>query len=401
MSSKKKQQQHKDTTAATSTPAAETKAQPKENGSKVQRDNEAPAQKENGSSGHADISFLPVFVQRVTPNMFSSLFSTAMGYYETSKVKFPKIAEAENNLIKLSSPVIEKVKPAINGLDQFGCKQLDKIETQVSNSKKKIEESIYKPAEQAIDSTRTFVYNNIVNTKPINQALVITEYAVDNILPSSNKKTAEEPVPSDTLDVNARFTRLRSKTMDKLKSLQPYSEEKLKSLTHSVSLIEYASKYIDVNHTVEEVKEFTHAPIQKSSQYVKTSVNYVLSSKVTQSVESIAIDGYHRATKIAETVYDSTPVQKGRHIVQDGFNYVRSSKVSQSVESVAKDGIHKAVTVGQSAISYIPKPVLDKVENTYTVIIDNVPYAQKTVSTLQYYLSPLINNNSGPSPSDE
>jgi len=290
-----------------------------------------------------DISFLPVFVQRVTPSVVSSFLSTAMGYYETSKAKYPQIAAAENNLIKLSSPVIEKVKPAINGLDQFGCKQLDKFETQVNISKKKIDTSIYKPAEQALESTKTFVYNNILNTKPINQVLEITEYAVDKVLPSSNKKTGEEPISTGTLDANVRFTRLRSKTMDKLKSLIPISEEKLKSLTHSNSLMEYASKYIDVNHTVEEVKEFAHAPIQKSKEYVITSVNYV-----------------------------------------------RSSKVTQSVESVAKEGIHKAVTVGQSAISFIPKPVLDKVENTYSVIIIKVPYAKEAISTVQSYLAPLM-----------
>jgi len=301
-----------------------------------------------------DISFLPVFVQRVTPSVVSSFLSTAMGYYETSKAKYPQIAAAENNLIKLSSPVIEKVKPAINGLDQFGCKQLDKFETQVNISKKKIDTSIYKPAEQALESTKTFVYNNILNTKPINQVLEITEYAVDKVLPSSNKKTGEEPISTGTLDANVRFTRLRSKTMDKLKSLIPISEEKLKSLTHSNSLMEYASKYIDVNHTVEEVKEFAHAPIQKSKEYVITSVNYV-----------------------------------------------RSSKVTQSVESVAKEGIHKAVTVGQSAISFIPKPVLDKVENTYSVIIIKVPYAKEAISTVQSYLAPLMDTTPPSVPSDD
>jgi hypothetical protein len=343
-------------------------------------------------------SFLPVFVQRVTPNVVSSIFSSAMGYYETSKAKYPQIAAAENNIIKLSSPVIEKVKPTINELDQFGCKQLDKIETQVNNSKKKIEESIYKPAEQAFESTKAFVYNNIVNTKPINQALEITEYAVDKVLPSTNKKTVEEPISSDTIDANVRFIRLRSKTMNKLKSLQPLSEEKLKSLTHSVSLIEYASKYIDVNHTVEEVKEFTHAPIQKSKEYVKTSVNFVLEAKVTQSVESMAIDGYNHAVKTASTVYNIIPIQKGRHLVQGSINYILSSKVTQSV---AKEGIHKAVTAGQSAISLIPKPIFDKVETTYSVIIIKVPYAKEAISTVQSYFAPFMDAIPLPVPSDD
>jgi len=345
-------------------------------------------------------SFLPVFVQRVTPNVVSSIFSSAMGYYETSKAKYPQIAAAENNIIKLSSPVIEKVKPTINELDQFGCKQLDKIETQVNNSKKKIEESIYKPAEQAFESTKAFVYNNIVNTKPINQALEITEYAVDKVLPS-DKKTLEESISAGILDVKVRFTRLRSKTMTKLKSLKPLSEEKLKSLTHSVSLIEYASKYIDVNHTVEEVKEFTHAPIQKSKEYVKTSVNFVLESKVTQSVESMAIDGYNRVVKTASTVYNITPIQTGRQLVQGSVNYVFSLKVTQSVESVAKEGIHKAITVGQSAISLIPKPMLDKVETTYSVIIIKVPYAKEAISTVQSYLAPLMDTIPPSVPSDD
>jgi len=326
--------------AASSAPTSISTA-PEVSQTKATKENKTQA----SSTPTADISFLPVFVQRVTPTLVSSLLSTAIGYYETSKAKYPQIAAAENNLIKLSSPVIEKVKPAINGLDQFGCKQLDKFETQFNNSKKKIDTSIYKPAEQALETTKTYVYNNIVNTKPINQVLEMTEYAVDIVLPSTNKKTAEEPISTGTLDANVRFTRLRSKTMDKLKSLIPISEEKLKSLT---------SKYIDVNHTVEEVKEFAHAPIQKSKEYVKTSVNYV-----------------------------------------------RSSKVTQSVESVAKEGIHKAVTVGQSAISFIPKPVLDKVENTYSVIIVKVPYAKEAISTFQSYLAPLMDPTPPSVPSDE
>jgi len=333
--------------AASSVP---TSTAPEVSHTKATKENKPQA----STTSTSDISFLPVFVQRVTPTLVSSLLSTAIGYYETSKAKYPQIAAAENNLIKLSSPVIEKVKPAINGLDQFGCKQLDKFETQVNNSKKKIDTSIYKPAEQALETTKTFVYNNIVNTKPVNQVLEITEYAVDKVLPSTNKKTAEEPISTGTLDANVRFTRLRSKTMDKLKSLIPLSEEKLKSLTHSSSLMEYASKYIDVNHTVEEVKEFTHAPIQKSKEYVITSVNYV-----------------------------------------------RSSKVTQSVESVAKGGIHKAVTVGQSAISFIPKPVLDKVETTYSVIIVKVPYAKEAISTVQSYLAPLMDSTPPSVPSDD
>jgi len=341
-------------------------------------------------------SFLPVFVQRVTPNVVSSLLTSAMGYYETSKAKFPQIAAAENNIIKLSSPVIEKVKPTINELDQFGCKQLDKIETQVTNSKKKIEESIYKPAEQAFASTKSFVYDNIVNTKPVNQALEITEYAVDKVLPT-NKKTIEETISSGLLDVKVRFTRLQSKTMNKLKSLKPLSEEKLKSYTHSVSLIEYASKYIDVNHTVEEVKEFAQAPIQKSKEYAKTSVNFVLESKVTKSVESVAMNGYNQAVKTVSTIYNVAPIQKGRQLVQGSVNYVLTSKVTQSVESVAKEVIHKAITVGQSAISLIPKPVLDKVETTYSVIIVKVPYAKEAISTVQSYLAPLMDTVSVPS----
>jgi len=347
MSNKSKKHQTKEA-AASSVPTSTSSTTPDVSHTKATKENKAQ------TSTTPDISFLPVFVQRVTPTVVSSLLSTAIGYYETSKAKYPQIAAAENNLIKLSSPVIEKVKPAINGLDQFGCKQLDKFETQMNNSKKKIDSSIYKPAEQALETTKTFVYNNIVNTKPINQVLEITEYAVDKVLPSTNKKTAEEPISTGTLDANVRFTRLRSKTMDKLKSLIPISEEKLKSFTHSNSLIEYASKYIDVNHTVEEVKEFAHAPIQKSKEYVITSVNYV-----------------------------------------------RTSKVTQSVESVAKEGIHKAVTAGQSAISYIPKPVLDKVENTYSVIIIKVPFAKEAISTVQYYLSPLMDTTPPSVPSDD
>jgi len=328
-----KRKQNKETAAAT-TPAPEVTKAPKEN------------KHQATTTSTADISFLPVFVQRLTPTVVSSLLSTAVGYYETSKAKYPQIAAAETNLIKLSSPVMEKVKPAINGLDQFGCKQLDKFETQVNISKKKIDTSF--------KCTKTFVYDNIVNTKPVNQVLEITDYTVDKVLPSTNKKTAEEPFSAGTLDADARFTRLRSKTMDKLKLLLPISEEKLKSLTHSNSLMEYASKYIDVNHTVEEVKEFAHAPIQKSKEYVKTSVNYV-----------------------------------------------RSSKVTQSVESVAKEGIHKAVTVGQSAISFIPKPVLDKVENTYSIIIVKVPYAKEAISTVQSYLAPLMDPIPQSVPSDD
>jgi len=354
----------------------------------------------SATSSSADISFLPIFVQRVTPTVVSSIFLSAKGYYETSKAKYPMIATAENNIIKLSTPVIEKVKPTIDGLDQFGCKQLDKIETQVISSKKKFEESIYKPAEQALESTKTFVYNNIVNTKPVNHALEITEYAVDKFLPFQNKKIAEEPESSDSLDVNARFTRLRSKTLDKLKSIQPLSEEKLKSFTHSVSLIEYASKYIDVNHSVEEAKEFVHAPIQKSTEYVKTGVNLVLESNVTKSIESVAIDGYNRAIKTVTIVYNTNPIQRGRHFVQDSVNYVLSSKMTQSVESVAKEGIQKAVGVGKSAITYIPKPVMEKVENTYSIILVKVPGAEKTINTIQSYISPLLTTDPTSSSND-
>jgi len=275
----------------------------------------------------------------VTPTVVTSFLSSAIEYYETSKAKYPSIAAAENNILKT---VAKKIKPTITELDQFGCRQLDQIETQVNSSKKKIEESIYKPAEQALESTKIFVYNNIVNTKPINQALEITEYAVDRLL--FDKKSDNEDSPStqeNTLDVNMRLTRLRSKTMDKLKSLQPLSEEKLKSLTHSVSLIEYASKYID-----KRTLEFVQAPLQEGTKFVKNGVN-VLEMRVTQSVESVI----------------SPPLQRG-------VFYILSSKVTQSV----------AKTLGKTTIiTYVPSPVLEKVESNYEVIKIKIPQNEKGI----------------------
>jgi len=284
--------------------------------------------------------FIPIFVRRVTPTVVTSFLSSAIEYYETSKAKYPSIAAAENNILKT---VAEKIKPTITELDQFGCRQLDQIETQVNSSKKKIEETIYKPAEQALESTKIFVYNNIVNTKPINHALEITEYAVDRLL-FDKKSEDEEDSPNtqeNTLDVNMRLTRLRSKTMDKLKSLQPLSEEKLKSLTHSVSLIEYASKYID-----KRTLEFVQAPLQEGTKLVKNGVN-VLEMRVNQSVESVI----------------SPPLQRGVFCTL-------SSKVTQSV----------AKTLGKTTIiTYVPRPVLEKVESNYEVIKIKIPQNEKGI----------------------
>jgi len=295
-----------------------------------------------------NISFLPKFVQRVTPTVVTSLLSSAIGYYDTNKSKYPVVVKAEASIAKLSEPVIEKLKPTLNELDSFGCRQLDRIEVKVESSKKKLEASIYKPAEQAFESTKTFVWNNFVNTKPVSQALDITEYAVDRFLPSTNKKVAEESSSgANANDVDIKLTRLRSKTIDKLKAMQPLSSENIKKFTHSVSLIEYASKYLDresINYGIEESKEFIRSPIQKSSEYVSASYNYVHESRVAKT----------------------------------GLSYASSS-------------VQKVYDIGNSVVQRLPKPIVTKlgsvyekvgeeVEKGYGVVKERVPYVENVVN---------------------
>lgn len=329
------------------------------------------------------------FLQRVTPTFVSGLVDKAYQIYETNKAKYSTLGEAESKLKALGGqavnaeiPLVGKLsayEPTLNKtlqqLDSFAVRQLDAIEGQVVDGKKivnekviaPVEERLFKPAGEALQSTQKFVLEKIET--PVSKALDITEYAVDRLLPVEGKQPAEKKVEGETS--NAKAIRLKKKTLDKLQQLRPLTEERLKSMTHSVSLIEYAHKYLDQALDATEYAIDQVVPPEEGAEPKKAGEKNEISDKLRRLRSKTLHHATHPIATGSAVVSTSiktvnTGIERAKSAAHDGLEFAKATAADPTKKA------HELVDLGE-------KQYKDGVEyvSTFTAVKKGKEYAQQ------------------------
>lgn len=330
--------------------------------------------------------------------LVSNAWTSASQYYSAAKEKSSIVKYGcgllESNIelgrTKLVEPVLnnEMVKkysePILSKVDEFGCRQLDKIESvserivdQYSSSKQMLETKVttishdikatsstvveigkHTLEEKVVPTVDNYLKNSVLSV-PINVALDVTEKVCDKILPPPKvEEQKEEEKASESgpvLRAGRLGKKLHSRAFAKLKDTQLAlrSPEKVQSLKYTVDLIQYAATQLDSTAKAAQtlfndtVQKTTNVAVAATAVIVETQQKNVKEVK-TQVVEltASALAALHSAID-ALSKQVPEPVATASHNTYESLKQ-KTTAITTQLESI-KDYAQLSVVAKKSS----------------------------------------------------
>jgi hypothetical protein len=225
--------------------------------------------------------------------MVASLLTNVQTYYQSAKQSYKVVNYLESSVTSsyqwLAPKVVEPVlqnetfkkysEPLIASLDNFSCRQLDNLEklekdleTKVTTLKKTTNSLAEIGQEKIAVPIDSYLKESMLGA-PLNKILDATETVADKYLIGADVKTAkqEETQTPQTSAVQKydgpvfKATRISKKVQRqaflKLKDLSLRTPERLKSMVHTVDLIQYAANALD--YGVKTTNQFLEQSVYK------------------------------------------------------------------------------------------------------------------------------------------
>lgn len=371
------------------------------------------------------------FVNRVInyPTV-SNLWETAKGYYSTAKDSSTLVKKGcetlESNLdttMKYIQPVIENetVKKYTHTVDNFGCKQLDKLEKLGETYQPTIESlkekgsSIVESSVQKIEPIDQYLKNSYIGA-PINMAVSVTEKLCDKFLPEETKstetatetqsesetstKSESESQESEKSEDGPIFRgskvamRLQKETMSKLSNLNLRDISTQNSYVHVVDLIQYAAKNLDIgvnasskllndsyksiSENVGSKKENIKHMIADAPKKIQENQTVAHTQEQLQHYTKDAIDSIYHAIELLSkqipgTVYSSFDKTKTFAVKIEETNMnLYNAIASKSAEKLRQASDMINVALQSSARGELSAQVIEQVKSSLVSVLDSV-----------------------------
>jgi len=217
----------------------------------------------------------------------NSLIDTAKGYYSYAKDSNNLIKKScesiESNISKVVAPVLENemIKKIEKPIDNFGCRQLDKMEKLQEDYKPQIDYVIKKTSDlvetgvNAVEPIDQYLKKSYL-AAPLNAAVNITESIVDKYIPDKEEETTKDEGTSNVNEPGPLYKsgaiakKLQKEAMSKL-SNQNFRDASTIDYRYVVNLIDYAAKNLD--DQVHKTTAAIHQGVEKVQNSVQHSVN--------------------------------------------------------------------------------------------------------------------------------
>lgn len=372
------------------------------------------------------------FVNRVInyPTV-SNLWETAKGYYTTAKDSNTLVKKGcetlETNLdttMKYIQPVIENetVKKYTHTVDNFGCKQLDKLEKlgetyqPTIDSLKEKGNSIVESSVQKIEPIDQYLKNSYIGA-PINMAVSVTEKLCDKFLPEETKSTetetaTETPSESETETSTKSESqetektedgpifrgtkvamRLQKETMSKLSNLNLRDINTQNSYVHVVDLIQYAAKNLDIVNTSSKLLNDSYKSISENVGSKKENIKQMITDapKKIQENETVAHTQeqlQHYTKDAMESIYHAIELLSKQipNSVSTSFDKTKTFAVkieetnmslynaiaAKSAEKLREASDMINVALQSSARGELSTQVIEKVKSSLVSVLDSV-----------------------------
>lgn len=228
----------------------------------------------------------------------NTLWETAKDYYATAKDSSSLIKKGcdmvESNIDSTMKYVVQPVmdnqmvkkisEPVLTSVDNFGCKQLDRLEKlsetcqpTVTALKEKAS-SIVETSSKSIEPIDQYLKNSYLAT-PLKIAVGVTENLCDKYIPENDDKAEEEKETDEQTEKKtpgpiSRGTkvakRLQKEALSKLGNLSLRDLDTKNSFVHVVDLIQYAAKNLDsgVESSKRIIGEGINKGVEKSYETV-------------------------------------------------------------------------------------------------------------------------------------
>lgn len=324
----------------------------------------------------------------------TTLLESAKGYYSSAKgssdlVKkscetFESTLEGSLHWIQPRvEPVLESnlAKPLLSTVDDFGCRQLDRIENiskVYQNSRQLIEArvtdiktSTIAYAEAGKQTLETKVVPNVDSylkdsliAGPLNLAITVTERVADRILPQEQQEEKSKNENQDQSAGNEQnqqvalstsgpiyragklSKRISNQTLTKLRNLSLRTPDRVQAMTYCVDLIQYAADHLDAG-----VKS-TNAKLMEVGKKVHIS-------EVTEKLQQTSSDAFKALSTAVEVLASHVPgpvndlraktLENLRVRVQE----LKSRKEVTAFVQVAQNGVAKLKEANGSLTHYI------------------------------------------------
>jgi len=374
-----------------------------------------------------DSQFLNRFVSY--PSV-SSIYKTAVSYYnnakDSSSIVKMGLETVENNVQStyqyispkiINSEIAKKYGPAV---DDFGCRQLDKIEKQVESTKQVVStiktkaSDIAETSKQVIEDKIHLLESKIVPVDsylkesviamPINVALDVTEKVCDRYLPETpepEKKKVDEKTKEQTnnagpiIRTTTLSKRLQKRAFSKLHDLRLRSNEKLKSMTHVVDLIQYATENLDAgvkktNKIIGDSYQMGKDVSTASVKYIKEAPSKIVENpkvkQVKEKVNVLTTEAVHALHLAIETLSKQIPepitttsINTYNSLVQKTKNFSASLENSnlQLFNSIASKGSERLKEAASLISSFqskdqVPSSIVASVSNTLSGVMESL-----------------------------
>jgi len=245
--------------------------------------------------------------------MVSSLLNNVQTYYQTAKQSYKVLNYLETGVTSSYQWIAPKVEPVLQNetfkkysepliasLDDFSCRQLDnleKMEKNLENKVSSIKQTTYALAETGQEKIAvpidTYLKESMLGA-PLNKILDATDQVCEKyILSPETKVEKQEDDSQDKKQMTivkydgpvfkaTRISRkLQREAMSKLKDLSLRTPERLKSMVHTVDLIQYAANALDygvkstnqfLEHSVYKGMDTTITVLPKMREKITTTI---------------------------------------------------------------------------------------------------------------------------------
>ncbi|KAL6065200.1 Perilipin-2 [Balamuthia mandrillaris] len=306
----------------------------------------AATPKGEASSSSQPGSFDSAFVQRVRSyGLVSYACGTAQHYYNSVKQVNPLVKSvlesAETNLSnKVANPLLQWGEPYLRNMDQFGCQQLDTLETKVikpseevlQSSRQKVEANVVIPVKQRLESGRQALHyttqqvGTAVQTAknlPVTvstRVVDLAECTVDYLLPKQKQEqeqqsTEQRPRPASVKENLTRAAELKQVATERFASIKAAKWENLKLRSEAVrqsmspvNLIRYAREQID-SGVVSPARSLYEKRVKPNPTYqyveAKTAALVVALSLVVHRVLEEGGKVYQRGASVVPPIVSS------------------------------------------------------------------------------------------------
>jgi hypothetical protein len=337
--------------------------------------NSTTAPQENTKSSQEEANL----VNRVLSyTVVNNLVDVTRGYYTTAKDFSPLVKSVSENLEqkwetgtklyqeKVAPSLTPVVSPVLSSVDEFGCRQLDRIENfgqvvqtkrqDLNNKVQEYRENGSKQISQAVPALDQYLKNNYVLGPALNVALDVTENLTERFLPHKSNGKEEDEVLEKKESQNGpvyRAASLGSKIGSELslrfQDLKLRTPEAKKSLRYCVDLIQYAKDNFD-------------SSLSSANQYVQNGVSL-------EKVQGFTAEGY-RALLDAISVLSEKLPENVRKTSTKTLAELSNRKEVVAFTEVLKSNAVKLQNVTESLSNYIKQN--EKIPNQLATVTDTL-----------------------------